>query len=234
MIPTVEQVIDRVAFLVGDTLKRKFKQEDIQLAFASAYEEIFDYLLQYQISTVELQTTYHLTAATVSRTPAEMSITNFGELVRLEERPYGSSEDYTDVHAVDELPQSDQDAALSVFKWRNDTFYFIGATRDIELKVTYNASAGDAPTTGTTGIDNSLNFLAYRAAAIVGPTKGLSQSLCDRYDVEARGPNRDGGAGALHRLLQPMVRNQQKTPLQQPAYEAGGGTAAPPYPIVFS
>jgi hypothetical protein len=221
MIPTVEQVKDRAAFHLGDPTRRKFTHEKLQEAFASAFEEIYTHLLNYQISTVELIATYTLTGGTTTLAPATASIANLGELVRVKERPDGTTQDFVDVTEVEQLPQRDQFAdRLVEFEWRGDSFHFVGATGDVELQITYYSS-GTAPEAGTVGIDNSLNFLACRTAAIAGPPKGMWE-VAEQLDVEARGKNKDGGGGHLHRLLLGMVRAQNRVPVQQPAYSAGG------------
>jgi hypothetical protein len=74
MIPTVEQVKDRAAYHLGDPTRRKFTHEKLQEAFASAFEEIYTHLLNYQISTVELIATYTLTGGTTTLAPATASI----------------------------------------------------------------------------------------------------------------------------------------------------------------
>ena len=220
MVPTVEQVLTQAAFHLGDPMARKFTHEKLLPGFTSAYQEIHDYLLLYQIPLIEYVTLYTLALGTPSLTPATALITNFGELIKLEERPSGSTEDYTEVVAVGELPQVESQDKLYVYKWRVDTWYFVAATQALQLRITYHAS-GTAPETGSVGIDNALNFLAKRTAALVGKAAGMFE-IADALDIEARGPARDGSGGDLHRLLQPMVRSRNKVRMQQPAYRAGG------------
>ena len=220
MIPTVEQVLDQAAYHLGDQTGRKFSHEKLTPAFHAAFQEIHDHLLAYQIPLIEYVTTYTLPVNTSLLTPATALIANFGELIRMEERPSGSSEDYKDVIACGELPQTDSQDRLYQYKWRLDTFYFVAATQAIQLRLTYYGS-GTAPTTGSVGIDNSMNFLSKRTAAIAGKTAGMIEVAGD-LDVEARGRNLDGSGGDLHRLLQPMVRARNKVRVQMPAYSAGG------------
>jgi len=230
MNPTVEQVLDQAAFHLGDANGRTFTHDKLTPGFKSAFQEIIDHLLIYQIPTIEYVTLYTLAANTASLSPGVLTgspsvalISNFGELIKLEEKPSGSNEDYTEVVACGELPQTDPQDKLYQYKWRGDTFYFVAANRALDLRITYYGS-GDAPTTGSVGIDNSLNFLAKRTAAIYGKTAGMIEVASD-LDKEARGPALDGSGGDLHRLLQPMVRARNKIRIQMPAYRAGGGAA---------
>jgi len=222
MIPTVEQVYDLTAYLLGDPMKKVFTPSYLMQAFGSAWQEMMDYALADQIPFIESAASYTLPANTASLTPATAGITNFGELVRMEERPAGSSEEYTGVVPVTQLSQRPADSALREFKWRADAWFFVGATQNIDLRITYYLS-GKAPSTGSTGFDNCLNFLAYRTAAIAGPPLGFDLGLARSYDVEARGPGLDGSAGHIFKLLQPMVRSKQKMPLQLPAYDEYAG-----------
>lgn len=221
---TVKQIKERAAFHLGDPHQRKFTNTYLQDSFASAYEELYDALLQHQLPAIELIVTHTLAADLTELDPADASITNFGELVRLEERKNGTSDHFVTMTEIEELPQRDPYAdRLTCFEWRADKFYFVGSTDAIELRITYRAS-GDAPTTDSTviGIDNAQNFLAYRMAAIAGPPKGYYE-IAGACDIEARG--KDGNGGALHRLLQPMVRSLNRVPVQQPAFSAGSNTA---------
>ena len=150
---------------------------------------------------------------------------NFGELISLEERASGSSEKYRPVYLVETRPQTEAQNYFYVTEWRGDVFYFVGSTQDIQIRIDYYSSGGDLEDTDTVALDGAQNFLAYRLAALAGPGKGYPE-LAKHWDREARGndPDRYPG-GALHRFLKAPVRSLQKTPLQQPAYTAGGSRA---------
>jgi len=220
MIPTVEQVLLLTASLLGDPSQRKFTNAKLQPFFELAYEELTGEMARYFLPKQKRSTTYQLTANTTSLTPATASISNFGELILLEERAYGSADLYTKVEAVDALPQRLATDRLAEYEWSNDQFNFIGATQNIQLRITY-LDSGVAPTTGSVGIDGSKNYLAHRTAALAAIPSG-NVELGDLYDRAARGPMRDGGGGHMHTLIQAMVTAMQKVKTQMPAYESDG------------
>lgn len=216
MIPTVEQILALSAGLLGDPSQRKFTNAKLLPFFELAFEELTGEMARYHLPKQKRSVLYTLTASTTSLTPATASISNMGELVVLEERPSGSSNDYTIVAQVDKLPQEDAASDLRWFEWSNDQFNFVGATQNIQLRITYYDS-GAAPTTGSVGIDGCKNYLAYRTAALAAIPSG-NVELGVEYDRQARGPMRDGGGGFMHTLLQAMVVSMQKVKTQSPAY----------------
>lgn len=217
MIPTVEQVLEYSAALLGDPSQRKFTNAKLLPFFVLAYEEMTTEMARYHLPKRKRVTTYPLTAGTALLSPATAGIGSFGELIVLEERPYGSSQIYTKIQPVDSLPQISATDKLLYFEWIDDSFKFIGATGDIDLRITYFGS-GEAPSTGTTGVDGCRNFLAYRTASMAAIPAG-NVELGDRYEKVALGPMRDGGGGYLHNLIQAMVVSQQKVQMQAPAYQ---------------
>lgn len=218
MIPSVDEVLLLAAQLLGDPTQRKFNDAKLQPFFELAYEELTGEMARHHVRKQKRAVTYALPANTTSLTPLTASISNFGELIRMEERPYGSSELYTRVRPVDSLPQNTATDLLHWVEWSDDTWRFIGATQAIQLRITYWDS-GAAPTSGSVGIDGSKNFLAYRTAANAGIPAG-NVELAVEYDKQARGPYRDGGGGFIHALIQAMVVAEQKVQIQLPAYTA--------------
>jgi hypothetical protein len=220
MIPTVEQVKVRACGLLGDAEQDTFTHEVLREPFSSAYEELAAEFLANHLPRFKLIVLYTLPASTTELTPDTALITNFGELDTLEERPSGSSESFVPVSEVDQLSQVPAQSRLIQFVWRNDRFYFIGATGATQLRITYYDS-GAAPETGTIAVDGCLNFLAYRTAAIAGPPKGYAEIASD-YDKQARGPYLDNRGGFMQQLIAPIILAQQRVQHQQPAFEAGG------------
>jgi hypothetical protein len=141
----------------------------------------------------------------------------------MEERTSGSSEKYREVWEVDDLDQMDPVDMLKEFEWRGDAFYFIGATKARQLRISYFTTA-DMPAdfTGTSGVDGSLTFLSKYAAGVIGPRKGLDE-LADRYMQDAVGPRFSAGTpgGELYRLCMPMVRALQRIQMAPRAFSAG-------------
>lgn len=230
MIPTVEQVLEDAAALLGDPSQRKFTNAKLLPFFEMAYEELTGEMARYHLPKRKRQTTYAMPALTAILAPATAGIANFGELILLEERPYGSSDLYAKIDQVDALPQWEQSDRLRVFEWIDDSFKFIGSTRGIDLRISYYDS-GVAPTTGSVGIDGSRSFLTYRTASIAAIPAG-NVELGDRYEKACLGPMRDGGGGYMHTLIQAMVTSMQKVKTQGPAYRAYSGTYLPPVGMI--
>jgi hypothetical protein len=227
VIHSVENVKATAAILLGDPNARKFTAADLHGSFEIAYLKLTGEMARYQIRKQKTAVVYTLAATTTDLTPATASITNFGELIRLEERASGSTDKYTDVEQVDQLPQRSQESRLSVFEWSGDTFRFVGASQNIQLRITYFDS-GAAPASGSLGIDGALPFLAYYTASIRAAPSG-NTDLSDRYEKAALGPYRDGGGGFLHEFLQAQIRAEQRVQVQIPCYDSDAATrtAAP-------
>ena len=200
---------------------RVYTDEYLQEPFALAFGEMYDAFLARSLPAIEIIVAYTLPAGTTSLDPATAGITNMGEIARIEERP-SSAEKYTEVLLRRALPDDDMDSYLRYYEWRGDVLYFVGATREMQLRITYYSS-GEAPTDNDSviAIDGSGQFLKFRTAAIAGPAKG-DVELARHWDLQARGRNPDTHpGGALHRLLNGPVKSLRKTPTQQEAYSAG-------------
>lgn len=129
-----------------------------------------------------------------------------------------SSDRFTEVRQTEQLPDRDQDSKLHYFSWRENAYWFVGATQTIQLRITYDSS-GAAPQSGQSLIfDGIMNPLAYRTAALLAYQKGRGQGEAERLDIEARGPNKDGRDGLYFRFLQPLVRQLQQTPTRRPVW----------------
>lgn len=133
-----------------------------------------------------------------------------------------SSAGYTPVWEVNELPTGTTPPALYKYVWQNDIFLFVGATLARELKITYFAS-GTAPVSGSCGVDDSLEFLAFRTAALAGGIVDM-----------ARASQLAGDANVyLDKLVQPQVRAMQRNPIRPRAYRAGRFASRPYTPVVI-
>jgi hypothetical protein len=152
-----------------------------------------------------------------------MGITSFGQYEWLAERVFGSENRFCDLISLDRLPQRNPGQFLKEFVWRNDTFYFVGATNYLELQIEYETSG--VPPTNNNGqvlLDSSGDFLAWFAAGIAGKWKGYDE-LADNCMLRAVGPNykTNGGIGGeLYRLIQTKVRQRQKVPITRKPFTA--------------
>lgn len=121
------------------------------------------------------------------------------------------------------------DINLRYFEWRGDAFRFIGSNTARQLRITY-LSSGTAPTSGSVGVDGSLDFLATYTAAAAGA--GRDRQDATRLYALALGSREDPG-GLLHRLVNPMVKAQQRVNRQPQGYSPqnwrGGVRRKAPY-----
>lgn len=218
MIPSVEECKIAAADLLGDPLLRKFNQPKLHPSFTQAFLELTGEMQRYHLPKQKLGVVYVLIAGETAITPEQIGISNFGEIILMEERPYLSTDRYRPVSETDFLCQRQPNSLLREYEWNDDTWHFIGATQNIELRIWYYSS-GAAPASGSTGIDGCLPFISNRMASIAAYPAG-NVEMAKYYDEQARGPapNRDGGL--LHALLQPMVLSTNKIRLQLPYYTA--------------
>ena len=215
-ISTVDQVKTRFLALLDDPAGAIFSDAVYTEAFGEAREALNSGFLRMQIPLIEKIVTYTLPANTTALSPATALITDFGELVELEERRAGSSDDYVRIWEVDKLSQRTATDALGEFVWRLDQFQFIGATVAREVRIRY-WDTGVVPASGSVVVDGAKTFLAKYAAGVAGPRKG--HEYAEKYFAQAVGqyyPERIGGE--LFALLQPMVRSRQRVQVAPPPY----------------
>jgi len=228
MIPTRAQVKTRYLALLDDAIGAVFLDDPsgppnneaiFQAAFGEAYDALYTAFLNYQCPRIKLIATTILNPTVTSLVPAD-DWEDFADFDLLEERQNGSTDKFFPLTQWDILPQRGMFDRLLDFVWRNDTFYFIGATTQRELRVTYETSS-HAPTDDGTSIsvDGSLTFLAKYAAAVAGPRKGYDE-LAARYWADAVGPRYEEGAigGELWRMISPRVREMQHVQLAPRPY----------------
>jgi hypothetical protein len=221
-IPTVEEIITEIQDLLGDPSGRVITSAVALKGVQRGYRRLRQALLNRQIKYVQKEAVCVLSANTTSLTPATAGITDFGELVRLEERTSGTSDNYSEVNATERLPQRTAAAALYEYEWREDKWYFVGATTARQLKITYLDNA-EPPSSGSVGIDGSFAFLSLYGGSVAGRTKQYDDEA-DRLMIQAVGSKLDDApkeSGELLRLCMAMVRNLQKTPIQPKPYGVG-------------
>ena len=237
MIPTVEHCSSRAAFHLGDSVGRRYSPADLRTAVSAAWEEIVAYMGMHGVASLELTTLYDLPAATSTLLPSEAGISNFGEPIRLWERPAGSAEDWTLLHGpVEVLPQDSNPAQyLGVFRWVGERFEFKPAAGAIQLKIEYTGS-GAAPDSGSMGIDDCTNAVAKLAAAIIAPTKGDDSLVPGLLEAVWGGTSPASKERChVHVLIQQQLKTKQMNRFQMPAYgpNRGGGGRLPARHLVI-
>jgi hypothetical protein len=212
-----------------------FTDDIFQEGFSAAYDEMYNAFLRYQCPRIEIvQDGILVPPLTFSLTPAQMNLPDFGDIIYLRERTAYSTEKFKDINQTDDLPQRDPTDRIINFTWRNNTFYFVGATGTRELEIKYDSS-GEAPTSNSAqiAVDSSLNFLANYAVGVSGRLKGYEE-IADACMVTAIGKRSDQGiiGGQLFALIQPLVRSRQNVQIARKPFSATrwrAGHIAVPY-----
>lgn len=232
-IPTVEQAANRAAFHLGDMAQKRYNSAVLQVAVGAAWEELTAQMLLAGVSGIELQALYTLPADTDTLTPETAGISNFGEIIRLWERPAGSTFFFYPVKYIEVLPQTQsQTGRLYWFRWTGGHFAFNPASSAVELKIEYYGS-GKAPDSGSLGIDGCLQIVSKLAAAIAAPTLGENQ-LAATLRNEVYGDNDPKSPKHMHTFLQPMLRTQQRRGYKNQAYGTGTGRGFGRYPQILA
>lgn len=125
-------------------------------------------------------------------------------------------------------------ATLGAFAWQGDAFRFPPCSSIRQLRLGYTLS-GQAPASGSMGVDDALDFLATYAGAVssLGRTGG-GNSTAALFTMAVGNPAGDDGgadAGYLGSLIRPMVRGLQFNRYQPQRYRPKRNTG--PHPAVF-
>jgi hypothetical protein len=125
--------------------------------------------------------------------------------VKLWERPNGSSDDFVEMVDMTRhggLPSRMQDVTLSVWEWRGDGIYFLGATQDTQIRLRYLKAYPDlTDATSPVLVRNAQEAIAYATAALAGWSRG--SPLSEKWDEAA--------SDALEDLISQAVRREQQS-----------------------
>jgi hypothetical protein len=139
--------------------------------------------------------------------------------VKLWARASGSSDSFaemTDLTDHDGLPSEPQSQTLNCWEWRADGLYFVGATRDTQIRLRYQKSYPDlTDASSPVLIRHSQEALAYAAAAMAGAARGAPQA--ERWDAAA--------ADALEDLIARATQREQQTGRRRRPFSSRGGIA---------
>jgi hypothetical protein len=81
-------------------------------------------------------------------------------------------------------PETQQTTTLNFWDWRDQTIKFVGATTAREVRLDYLRLLNTiVDGTTTMEIAGSMNFLAYKTAALAADSIGGNQMLSDRYHM---------------------------------------------------
>ena len=137
--------------------------------------------------------------------------------LKLWERPSGSSDDFAEMVDLSRhggLPSRLQDLTLSVWEWRADGIYFIGATRDTQIRLRYLKAYPDlTDATSPILVRNAQEAIAYATAALAGWARG--SPLSEKWDEAA--------ADALEDLVSAAVRREQQSSHRRRPFSSRSG-----------
>jgi hypothetical protein len=139
--------------------------------------------------------------------------------MKLWERANGSSDDFiemTDLTGHDGLPSEPQTQMLRYWEWRADGLYFLGATRDTQIRLRYQKSYPDlADATSPVLVRHAQEAIAYAAAAMAGAARGAPQA--ERWDGAA--------ADAIEDLIVRATQREQQTSRRRRPFSSRAGFA---------
>ena len=137
--------------------------------------------------------------------------------VKIWERPNLSSDDFVEMVDLSQhggLPSRVQDVTLSVWEWRADGIYFVGATQDTQIRLRYVKAYPDfTDATSPVLVRNSQEAIAYATAALAGWARG--SPLAAKWDEAA--------ADAIEDLVSAAVRREQQSQRRRRPYSSRSG-----------
>ena len=137
--------------------------------------------------------------------------------LKLWERPNGSSDDFlemVDLTLHGGLPSRAQDVTLSVWEWRADGLYFLGATQDTQIRLRYLKAYPDlTDSTSPVLVRNAQEALAYATAALAAWARG--SPLAEKWD--------DAAADAIEDLVVAAVRRDQQSQRRRRPFSSRSG-----------
>jgi hypothetical protein len=112
------------------------------------------------------------------------------------------------------LPSRVQAATLSVWEWRADGIYFLGATQDTQIRLRYLKVYPDfTDATSPVLIRNAQEAIAYATAALAAWARG--SPLAAKWD--------DAATDAIEDLISTVVRREQQSSRRRRPFSARSG-----------
>lgn len=133
------------------------------------------------------------------------------------ERPNLSTQEFdemVDLTLHGGLPSRVQDVVLSVWEWRADGLWFVGATQDTQIRLRYLKAYPDfTDATSPVLVRNAQEALAYATAALAGWSRG--SPLAEKWD--------DAAADAIEDLVVAAIRREQQSARRRRPFSARSG-----------
>jgi hypothetical protein len=137
--------------------------------------------------------------------------------LKIWERRNGSTDDFlemVDLTRHGGLPSRVQGVTLSVWEWRTDGLYFLGATQDTQIRLRYLKAYPDfTDATSPVLVRNAQEAIAYATAALAGWARG--SPLAEKWD--------DAAADAIEDLISAAVRREQQSARRRRPFSARSG-----------
>jgi hypothetical protein len=137
--------------------------------------------------------------------------------MKLWERRNGSTDEFVEMVDVTQhggLPPRIQDVSLSVWEWRADGLYFLGATQDRQIRLRYLKTYPDlTDATSPVLVRNAQEAIAYATAALAGWARG--SPLAEKWDEAA--------SDAIEDLVSAAVRREQQTVRRRRPFSSRSG-----------
>jgi hypothetical protein len=128
-----------------------------------------------------------------------------------------STDAFASLEWADSISEAEDSGGTSLDRvaWIGDAFRFPSASTARQLRITYWSSAASLTSpSDSIGVDDSLDFLATRAAALAAASRG-AESIAQRLNAQALGPKvteADASGGLLRQLLSAAVLREQAEP----------------------
>jgi len=137
--------------------------------------------------------------------------------VKIWERPNGSTGDFLEMVDLSQhggLPSRAQDTTLSVWEWRADGIYFLGATQDTQIRLRYLKAYPDlSDATSPVLVRNAQEALAYASAALAAWSRG--SPLAAKWD--------DAASDAIEDLAVAGVKREQQSQRRRRPFSSRSG-----------
>jgi hypothetical protein len=137
--------------------------------------------------------------------------------LKLWERTNLSSDDFAEMVDLTRhggLPSREQDIVLSVWEWRVDGLWFLGATQDTQIRLRYMKAYPDfVDATSPVLVRNAQEALAYATAGLAGWARG--SPLAEKWDAAAE--------DALEDLVVAAVKREQQSSRRRRPYSSRSG-----------
>lgn len=123
-------------------------------------------------------------------------------------RMSASAEQFSRLNWVDDMPSEHDQVA-----WSGDAFHFKPQPEPRQLRIVYFASGSAPDLQSELPIEDAIDFLAVRTAALAAASRG-GEVVAARLNAMALGPNfteAEGAGGLLRQLVAARVRELQTT-----------------------